>query len=109
LIFNKIQYTIFFLITMDFKRVLSTKTNVKQQNECHRLFKVDSLLNFNCNFNNQLFKYRTSWKKRDWNGQNDRLSVILATNSNSAKAPFLGRADTSKTDRAGYGNWKYLE
>jgi len=42
LIFNKIQYTIFFLITMDFKRVLSTKTNVKQQNECHRLFKVDS-------------------------------------------------------------------
>lgn len=27
---------------MDFKRVLSTKTNVKQQNECHRLFKVDS-------------------------------------------------------------------
>jgi len=44
LIFNKIQYTIFFLITMDFKRVLSTKTNVKQQNECHRLFKVDSIL-----------------------------------------------------------------
>jgi hypothetical protein len=29
---------------MDFKRVLSTKTNVKQQNECHRLFKVDSIL-----------------------------------------------------------------